>query len=243
MTAFLFKGKSLLLTTKPNVMKRLFFLLSLFLITSCGNHSNSEEFMSATKGRYLFNANETIEISYVDEIMNIRWRGQDMIPVKLNDSSFYLKTMNEKLVFHSKPEMRIVLAEKREHEGEKFIFTKLGSEEKTAKEHFDNKDYDKALNAYLDIQKKDSLDRNIDELFMNKRGYNYMRDDKYEEAEAIFKINIALYPKSSNTYDSMADLYVEMKDTVKAIEFYKKALAINPERGNSQNMIKRLTKK
>ncbi len=224
-------------------MKRLFFLLSIFLLISCGSSTNSEEFMSLAEGRYLFNANETIEVTFKEGVMNINWRDQDMIPVKLNDSSFYLKKMNEKLVFHSNPNMRIELAEKREHEGEKFVFTKLSANEKTPKEYFDNKEYDKALNAYLEIQKKDSLDRNIRQWSINDAGYRFLRAKKYEEAEAMFKINIALYPKSSNTYDSMGDLFRAQKDTVKAIEFYKKALAINPERRSSQRRLDQLTKK
>ncbi len=224
-------------------MKRLFFLLSISLLISCGSSTNSEEFMADAEGRYLFNTNETIEVSFKEGVMNINWRQQDMVPVKLNDSSFYLKKMNEKLVFYSSPNMRIEIAEKREHEGQKFVFTKLGKDEKTPKEYFDNKEYDKALNAYLEIQKKDSLDRNVREWDINQAGYRYMRNKKYEEAEAMFNINIALHPKSSNTYDSMGDLFKQKKDTVKAIEYYKKALAINPERRRTQRLLDNLTKK
>ena len=58
----------------------------------------------------------------------------------------------------------------------------------------------------------------------------------------MFRINIALYSKSSNFYDSMGDAFLEEKDTINAIEYYKKALAINPENRSSKNRLNKLTK-
>ncbi|MFD2565773.1 tetratricopeptide repeat protein [Pseudotenacibaculum haliotis] len=223
-------------------MKRVFYLLSIFLLISCGNSKNSPEFIEAAEGRYLFNSDETLDVHFVDGKMNVKWRGQDMVPIKAGDNSFYLKEMNEKLIFVSEPEMHIELAPKREHDGEKFSFLKLAKGEKTPNEYFRNKEYEKALQGYLAIQKRDSLDRTIREWSMNQLGYHYMRENKMEDAKAIFKINIALYPKSSNTYDSMGDAYRKEKDTVKAIEYYKKALAINPENRSSKRQLQKLTK-
>ena len=223
-------------------MKRLFYLLSIFLLISCGNSKNSPDFIKATEGRYLFNSDEAIDITFTDGIMKVKWRDQEMTPIKANDSSFYLKEMNEKLVFVSKPKMHIELAPKREHEGEKFSFLKLEKGQKTPAEYFKNKEYDKALEGYLAIQKRDSLDRTIRERYLNSLGYNYLRENKLEEAKEVFKINIALYPKSSNTYDSMGDAYRREKDTVKALEYYRKAIAINPENRSSKRQIERLTK-
>lgn len=88
-----------------------------------------------------------------------------------------------------------------------------------------------------------TIDRSIRQWTLNRLGYDYIRKGKKEEAKAIFEINIALYPKSSNTYDSMGDFYRGEKDTIKAIEFYKKALAINPENRGSKRRLEQLTKK
>jgi tetratricopeptide (TPR) repeat protein len=38
----------------------------------------------------------------------------------------------------------------------------------------------------------------------------------------------------------MGDAYINEKDTVKAIEYYKKSLAINPENRNSLKNLKKL---
>ena len=224
-------------------MKNFFYLLGILFLVSCGNSTNSAEFVEATQGRYLFNSDETIEVYYTENVLNIKWRGKDITPIKASDSSFYVKDMNEKLIFVAKPEIHIELAPKREHDGKIYHFTKLGVEKKTPAEYFKNKEYEKAKDGYLAIQRKDSADRNISQRAINQLGYKFMREKKYEEAKEIFRINIALYPNSSKSYDSMGDAYLKEKDTTKALEYYKKALSINPENRGSKANVERLTKK
>jgi len=196
--------------------------------------------MNTSKGKYLFNSNETIEVYFKDGILKITWRGKNLKPIKVNDSSFYVKEINEKLIFISKPEMHIELAEKREHKGEKFYFKKIAQEEKTALEYFKNKEYTNALNAYIKIQQNDSLDPVIDLYRLNSMANKYIRANKIVEAKELILINIALYPQKSLVYDSMGDAFKKENDTVKAIEYYKKSLVINPENRNSLRNLEKL---
>jgi selenocysteine lyase/cysteine desulfurase len=72
-------------------------LLLILILTNCTSQKNSEEFMTATSGRYLFNANEVLEIYFNQDVMLAKWRGNDAIELlKVNDSSFYMKALNEK---------------------------------------------------------------------------------------------------------------------------------------------------
>ena len=221
-------------------MKSFLYIISLCFFISCNSSINTQEFMNTSKGKYLFNSNETIEVYFKDGILKITWRGKNLKPIKVNDSSFYVKEMNEKLIFMSKPEMHIELAEKREHKGEKFYFKKIAQEEKTALEYFKNKEYTNALNAYIKIQQNDSLDPVIDLYRLNSMANKYIRANKIVEAKELILINIALYPQKSLVYDSMGDAFKKEKDTVKAIEYYNKSLAINPENRNSLTNLKKL---
>ena len=223
-------------------MKSIFYLICICILISCSNSKNTSEFIKTVEGRYLFNSNETLEVYFIEDVLKINWRDKDMTPIKVNDSSFYLKEMNEKLIFISTPDAHIELAEKREHEGEKFYFIKLTAGEKTALEYFKNKEYTKSLNAYKALQKKDSLDPTIQEWDLNRTGYKYLKANEFEKAKAIFKINIALYPEKSNVYDSMGDAFKKENDTLKAIEYYEKSIAINPENRNSVKNLKKLKK-
>jgi len=67
-----------------------------------------------------------------------------------------------------------------------------------------------------------------DEVFVNSMGYGFMSDGKLELSEAAFDLNIKNYPKSSNVYDSKGDYYLAVKDSIKALEQFEKAIKIAP---------------
>ena len=220
----------------------LIFLLVLF--ASCTSQKNSEEFISTTQGRYLFNDNEVIEIYFKEQKLYAKWRGRtDIELLKVNDSAFYMKELNEKILFVSRPQMHIQLAEKREHKGIKYDFRKLKNGEKTPHEYFESQQFDKALDAFKMIQQRDSLNPIISQGTLNRLGYKYIKKEDFDSALEIFKINAILYPNKSNVFDSMAEAYFLKKDTVNAIINFKKALAINPENRNSERFLKKITKK
>ncbi|QTD38258.1 tetratricopeptide repeat protein [Polaribacter batillariae] len=226
-------------------MKTYIYPLFLFLLCiGCTSQKNSEDFINATEGRYLFNDNEVIEIYFKDQILHAKWRGNDDIELlKVNDSAFYMKELNEKMIFVSLPEMHIELAPKKEHDGIIYHFKKLSKNEKTPNEYFEADAYDKALEAFLKIKQQDSLSPVISERRINSMGYRFLREKKAEKAIEIFKINMALHPKSSNVYDSTADAYLILGDTIKAREYYKKALAINPENRHAKRAYTKLIEK
>ena len=222
---------------------RFYFILLLLINFSCTSEKNSKEFEDKAKGRYLFNANEIIEIYFKESVLYAKWRGkEDIKPLKVNDSSFYFKEMNEKLQFVFTPTTHIELAEKREHEGVKYHFKKLKEGEKTPKEYFDNNEFDKALEAFLVIQKNDSLNPIIKEYNLNNAGYSYIRVNDFKKAIEIFKINIALYPHSSNVYDSLGEAYLLNKDTLNAVKYYEKSLDLDTNNRNAERILNRIYK-
>lgn len=178
-------------------MKRILLLLLIVLLASCGNSKNSNEFMDAVSGNYLFNSDESIGIAFVEGKLNVRWRDNNNIePLKVNDSTFYIQEMNERFIFVLQPKVHIVLAEKGEHKGEVYTFPKMQEGEKTPGEYLLNNEYDKALEGYLAIQKKDSLDITINANLFNRLGYRMLNDKKYDIAIKIFKIGVQLHPKN-----------------------------------------------
>ncbi|WP_271405033.1 tetratricopeptide repeat protein [Tenacibaculum soleae] len=220
---------------------KLFFTGIILLFISCTPSKNSDHFIKKTTGRYFFNADEIIEVKFNEGALFLTWRNQNLTPLKINDSTFYVSELNEKLIFNTSKNS-IELAKKREHKNNTYIFNKLTDGEKIPSEHFAEGNFKAALLGYKKIKKNDSLSPVIREHTLNGLGYQYLRDNQHEKALAIFKINTELYPNSSNTYDSTGDAYLKTKDTLKAIEFYKKALAINPENNSAKRTLKRLTK-
>jgi dienelactone hydrolase len=66
------------------------------------------------------------------------------------------------------------------------------------------------------------------EAIVNFTGYEHMQAGDTKLAIEIFKLNVAAFPESPNTYDSLSDAYIATKQNDLAIENVKKALALLP---------------
>lgn len=78
---------------------------------------------------------------------------------------------------------------------------------------------------------------------VNAYGYDLMRDEKYEDALTVFKLNTELYPDSWNTYDSYGECLLETGDTVNGIKAYEKSLELNPNNSNAIKVLKEFKNK
>ena len=226
-------------------MKNLLQVLFLVLcFLGCSSPGNSDTFIKETTGRYLFNVNEVLEVYYKEQVLFVKWRGrEDIQPLKINDSSFYMKELNEKIIFITTPKTHIELDEKTEHKGVKYHFKKMDIGEKTPKEYFDAEDFENAKIGFMEIQKTDSLNPAIKQIVLSRVGFNYLNNKDFKKAIEILKINTLLYPTSSNTYDHLGDAYLKTKDTTNAIVNYTKALSINPENRGSLRMLNGISEK
>jgi tetratricopeptide (TPR) repeat protein len=204
-------------------------IVLIFLLISCGNSNNSNAFIEQTKGRYLYNSDEIVEVYFKENILFMKWRGATAIkPLKVGDNTFFVKEMNEKIQFKTNPKNGknyLVFVPKTENDTLQYRIRKLVVNENIPSEYLKNNEFDKALESYLILQKNDSLDASLNENNFNKLGYKELREKNYEKALNIFKINIALYPNSANVYDSYADALRKKGDTVQAIIYYKKSLS------------------
>lgn len=91
--------------------------------------------------------------------------------------------------------------------------------------------------------KRDQKSPFVQENFINGLGYYLVGKKKMKEAIDIFKVNVAAYPKSGNTYDSLAEAYMNIGDKQRAIEFYRMAIEVEPNYANAKaaaELIKRL---
>ncbi|RFS26356.1 alpha/beta hydrolase [Chitinophaga silvatica] len=82
------------------------------------------------------------------------------------------------------------------------------------------------LKHYEEISKDQGYPVKPSEVVFNNMGYFHQQQQHYEHAKMFFELNIHFYPESSNTYDSMGDLYNALKDTTHAIQNYEKALSL-----------------
>ena len=78
------------------------------------------------------------------------------------------------------------------------------------------------------------------ESILNVLGYQQLNAKHVQEAIALFKLNVEVYPNGFNTYDSLAEAYMVQGDREAAIKNYRKSLALNPDNTNAVSMLKKL---
>jgi tetratricopeptide (TPR) repeat protein len=80
----------------------------------------------------------------------------------------------------------------------------------------------------------------IPESAVNSLGYRLLRQKRSVDAIRIFKLNVDLHSQSANTYDSLAEAYMDSGDKTLAIQFYEKSLALDPQNSNAVSQLKKL---
>lgn len=71
-------------------------------------------------------------------------------------------------------------------------------------------------------------------------GYHLLSMKKLKDAIEIFKLSVEAYPQSYNTYDSLAEAYMDNGDKELAIKNYRKSLELNPGNANGVKKLKEL---
>jgi len=84
-----------------------------------------------------------------------------------------------------------------------------------------------ALDTYANLKINEVGKINFDKYQLDILGEALMEKKRYEEALKIFQKNIDEYPNYASGYESIGNAHLALKDTLKAKEFYEKALDKN----------------
>ena len=100
-----------------------------------------------------------------------------------------------------------------------------------------------AVAAYKALLASDPNDESVSEQTINDRGYQFMNEGKTVQARDFFNVNMQLYPKSANTYDSYAEACLKNGELDLASKNYATAFAMNPENVNAKKMVEEIKAK
>jgi CubicO group peptidase (beta-lactamase class C family) len=106
------------------------------------------------------------------------------------------------------------------------------------KKMVDQKGVTSAIAMYNKLKKTSCDKYDFSENQLNILGYYYLNKQKLNEAKAIFKLNIEIYPDSANTYDSFGEACMANGDLDEAIKNYQRSLELNPDNTNATKMLK-----
>ena len=99
---------------------------------------------------------------------------------------------------------------------------------------------ERAISQYHEFKATAPAAYNFDEDELNTLGYQLIKAKKLKESVRIFQLNVEAYPQSANTYDSLAEAYMNDGDKPQAIANYQKSLRLNPKNGNAVKMLEKL---
>jgi dienelactone hydrolase/predicted negative regulator of RcsB-dependent stress response len=87
---------------------------------------------------------------------------------------------------------------------------------------------------------KDNPDFKLNEAAVNLWGLDLMEKNHLTEAIELLKLNVQVFPGSSNAYDSLGEAYMKAGQKQLATDNYKKSLELNPENDNAKEKLKAL---
>jgi Amidohydrolase family/Tetratricopeptide repeat len=98
-----------------------------------------------------------------------------------------------------------------------------------------------AIDEYHELQRDQPTAYDFSEDELIGLGYQLLQLKKVTDAIEVFKLSVETYPNSYNTYDSLAEAYMDHGDKDLAIRNYQKSLELNPANHNGAAMLKKLT--
>jgi tetratricopeptide (TPR) repeat protein len=75
---------------------------------------------------------------------------------------------------------------------------------------------------------------------LNRMAYDLAGIGKVDAGLAILQVALELYPNVANLYDSVGEFYLKKDQKDKAIEFYNKALQVDPKLESAKQMLEKI---
>ena len=97
-----------------------------------------------------------------------------------------------------------------------------------------------AIKQYRDLKTKEAGAYDFGEEQLNNLGYYLIGMKKFKDAIAILKLNVEVFPKSANVYDSLGEAYMDDGNKELARENYEKSLQMDPGNTNAKEKLKQL---
>ncbi len=196
-------------------------------------------------GRYSVNKDRYTKVYHKGNQLFKKSFAEDAIElVKISDSTYISRENDRPIQFKINEETgkMNVLVHNANNGKVEATLNRLNEEEKLPIEYLEAGNFEEGLSAYQDIMKADPKDPTINEGNINGLGYGIMNSGNLKLAQDVFKVNMMLYPKSSNVYDSYAEACMNLGEIELAIENYKKSFAMDPKNTNALKMIEKMQK-
>ena len=93
---------------------------------------------------------------------------------------------------------------------------------------------------YRKLKAEDSPTYDFSENELNILGYQLLSMKRMKDAIEIFKLNVEMFPKSANLYDTLGEAYLADGQRNLALANYKMAIELDPKNANALRIVKQL---
>jgi CubicO group peptidase (beta-lactamase class C family) len=97
-----------------------------------------------------------------------------------------------------------------------------------------------AVAEYRKLKAENSALYDFSESELNTFGYQLLGRSRAKDAIEIFKLNVEMFPKSGNVYDSLGEAYLADGQKELALANYKKAVELDPANSNAVKIVNKL---
>ncbi len=198
-------------------------------------------------GRYIFNG-RVVEIFEKDKQLlykNItRVQAEEL--VKVSDSSFVRRNSTLSIQFKPTAENETLNLQYVDSDNGRILatFVKMNADQKEPMEFLLEGDFEKALQAYRTVLKRNANYYTATENYLKDLGDNmFITQNRIQLARDIYKVNTILYPNSFKVYEDYGKVCSALGEIDLAIENYSKSLELNPQNNRAKRMLEELQKK
>jgi tetratricopeptide (TPR) repeat protein len=103
-----------------------------------------------------------------------------------------------------------------------------------------DKGVDAAIELYRELKDNHPKSYDFGPGQLNRLGYQLIGMKRMDDAIKILALNVEMFPKYANGYDSLGEAYMIAGDKENAIKYYEKALELDPKMGTAIEALKKL---
>ena len=178
-------------------------------------------------GRYKIGSNDTLSLSTREgRLFGIRPYGEEFELFAVSRDQFVRKA--HPTDYRVERSGNAVAAIETTYEGEKKRLPRMQDGARIPSDFLQQGDTAGARAAFMKIYSENAEDSAVSEEGLNQLGYSLAYSGEYAAAIFAMKLNTELRPASTNTYDSLADVYLMAGDRPSALDAYKRLLEVAP---------------
>jgi len=179
-------------------------------------------------GRYKIGSNDTLSLSMRDgRLYGIRPYGEEYELYAISRDRFVRKA--HAIDYRVERSGDAVAAIETTYEGEKQRLPRMPDGARIPSDFLQQGDTAGARAAFMKIYAENPEDGAVSEEGLNDFGYSRAYGGEFAAAIFALKLNTELRPTSTNTYDSLADVYLMAGDRASALDTYKRLLEVAPK--------------